>query len=76
MCYLLAKKFDDTGCVAVKTKHGKELVNTVTDLENLVKGQGIQIVTISRPTAYGEYEPYTFCNTMADFHDAVENMAR
>ena len=76
MCYLLAKKFDDTGCVAVKTKHGKELVNTVTDLEKIVQGQGIQIVTISRPTAYGEYEPYTFCNNMADFHDAVENMVR
>lgn len=76
MCYLLAKKFDDVGCVAIKTRHGKKLVETVNDLEQLVEGKGVQIVTISRPTAYGEYEPYSFFDNMDGFRSAVGDMVR
>lgn len=24
MCYLIAKRFDDKGCIAVKSEHGKK----------------------------------------------------
>ena len=58
MCYLIAKEFDKQGCIAVKTRHGKELSNMVNELNRAVSGKGIQLVTISRPSAYGEYEPY------------------
>lgn len=34
----------------------------------------IQLVTISRPSAYGEYEPYRFVETEQEFEDAVKNM--
>lgn len=29
--------------------------------------KGVQIVTISRPTAYGEYAPYQFVDTEQEF---------
>ena len=31
--------------------------------------KGIQLVTISRPTAYGEYAPYTFAKDEQEFQD-------
>lgn len=34
----------------------------------------IQLVTISRPSAYGEYEPYHFVESKEEFFVAVENM--
>ena len=33
-----------------------------------------QLVTISRPSAYGEYEPYNFVDTKEEFEHAVVNM--
>ncbi len=38
-----------------------------------VASKGIQIVTISRPTAYGEYAPYTFIEN-EEFEKLVEKM--
>ncbi len=67
MCYLIAKKFEKQGCIAVKTRHGKALSNTVDELNKLVADNGVQLVTISRPAAYGEYEPYEMLDSMADF---------
>lgn len=34
----------------------------------------IQLVTISRPTAYGEYAPYTFIENEEEFEKLVEKM--
>ncbi len=34
----------------------------------------IQLVTISRPSAYGEYEPYHFLKTEQEFEEAVKNL--
>ena len=34
----------------------------------------IQLVTISRPTAYGEYEPYNFVETKEEFEEVVSAM--
>ena len=34
----------------------------------------IQLVTISRPSAYGEYEPYHFCDTEDEFERTVAKM--
>lgn len=34
----------------------------------------IQLVTISRPSAYGEYEPDHIVNTEKEFEHAVEAM--
>ena len=45
------------------TSHGKHLVELKRELNKAVGYKGIQLVTISRPTAYGEYAPYHFVDT-------------
>lgn len=75
MCYLVAKEFDKQGCIAVKTHHGKKLSNIVEELNEKVSDKGIQLVTISRPSAYGEYEPYEMIETMEDFTERVLELA-
>ena len=55
MCYLVAKDRDAHDCFALKTTHGKHLVELKRELNKAVGYKGIQLVTISRPTAYGEY---------------------
>lgn len=63
MCYLVAKDRYAHGCVALKTAHGKNLVKMKRALNAEVGDKGVQLVTISRPTAYGEYAPYRFAKT-------------
>ena len=60
MCYLVAKDRNAHGCFALKTTHGKHLVELKRELNKEVGYKGVQLVTISRPTAYGEYAPYHF----------------
>ena len=53
MCYIIAKRFKKSGCVALKAKRGKELADFASELQEKL-GYDIQIVAITRPTAYGE----------------------
>ena len=55
MCYLVVKKKSQSGCVAFKTTHGQRLVTLKKSLNATIKHRGVQLVTISRPSAYGEY---------------------
>lgn len=41
MCYLIAKKFDKKGCIAIKTRHGKSLADF-----KFIKQQGNQTGTV------------------------------
>lgn len=74
MCYLVAKDRYAHGCVALKTTHGKHLVEMKRALNAAVGGKGVQLVTISRPTAYGEYAPYRFAKTKQEFNALVRAM--
>lgn len=74
MCYLIAKNIDAEGCVALKTTHGKHLSTFKRSLEQKVGYKKIQLVIISRPSAYGEYEPYEFVDSEEKFANAVEQM--
>lgn len=74
MCYLIAKKFGDTGCLALQTSHGQHLADFKKRLIKAVGYDAIQLVTISRPSAYGEYEPYHFLETEQEFEEAVKNL--
>ena len=74
MCYLIAKKIDDVGCLAMQTTHGSHLVDFKERLLQEIGYKKIQLVTISRPSAYGEYEPYYFVDTEQEFEQAVKNM--
>ena len=74
MCYLVAKDKEKHGCYALKTSHGKHLVELKRFLNNLVATQGIQLVTISRLTAFGEYAPYSFAKNEEEFVSFVKDM--
>jgi hypothetical protein len=74
MCYLVAKDRYAHGCVALKTTHGKHLVEMKRALNAVVGDKGVQLVTISRPTAYEEYAPYRFAKTEQEFNALVRAM--
>lgn len=74
MCYLIAKDVDKVGCIALRTTHGKHLSEFKRSIEKKVGYEKIQLVTISRPSAYGEYEPYRFVDTKEAFEQAVVSM--
>ena len=74
MCYLVAKRVDAVGSVALRTSHGKQLSAFKRNLEEKYGYEKIQLVTISRPSAYGEYEPYQFVETQDEFAVKVANM--
>lgn len=71
MCFVLAKHKDRVGCVALQTTRGQHVVDLKRAIINVVGYDNIQLVTISRPSAYGEYEPYHFVNTEQEFMDAA-----
>lgn len=66
MCYLIAKRFKKSGCIALQTEPGKEMAKFADAIQEKL-GYDIQIITISRPTAYGEYEPYRFVKSYEEF---------
>ena len=74
MCYLVAKDRNEHGCYALKTTHGKHLVELKRELNRAVGYKGVQLVTISRPTAYGEYAPYHFVDTEQEFQTLVKGL--
>ena len=47
MCYLVAKDTAKHGCYALKTMHGKHLVELKRFLNELVAAKGIQLVTLA-----------------------------
>lgn len=66
MCYLVAKRINKTGCIALQTEPGEEMAKFADRIQERL-GYDIEIITISRPTAYGEYEPYHFVNSYEEF---------
>ena len=74
MCYLIAKKFDSIGCLALQTSHGPHLADFKRKILSDIDSDKIQLVTISRPAAYGEYEPYRFVDTEQEFQQEVKNL--
>ena len=71
MCYLIAKDRESHGCYALKTEHGKSIVELKRKLNKAVGYKGVQLVTLSRPTAFGEYAPYHFIDTEEEFEPLV-----
>lgn len=71
MCYLVAKKFENNGCIAVKTRHGKALADYTENLQKQIGLNVVQLVTISRPSAYGKYEPYEIIASKKEFQKCI-----
>ena len=71
MCYVIAKDAYKEGSIALRTEHGPGLVALKKETGRLVDENRIQLVTVSRLSAFGEYEPYTIVKD----EDAFKNAA-
>ena len=71
MCYLVARKLNSVGCLALHTSLGKDLVEFKRTITDAVGYGETELVTISRPSAYCEYEPYRFRDTKEEFLNLV-----
>ncbi len=67
MCYVIAKERYAHGCITFETVHGKHLADLKRSLNEALGNTGVEIMTISRPTAYGEYAPYRFVHSEEEF---------
>ena len=72
MCYLVAKKADGIGSIALQTSNGQHLVDFKKKIIKEIGVENIQLVTVSRPSAYGEYEPYRFVDTEQEFEESLK----
>lgn len=74
MCYLIAKKFNRRGCIAVEANRGKELASLVSYLGLKKIDSDVQILTVSDMDAFGEYKPYELLKSEGDFIQRVLEM--
>jgi len=74
MCYLVAKKFNQHGCIAVQAEYGHMLASLVDYLGRKTIGKEIQILTVSDMDMYGEYKPYNLVADESVFIQKVLNM--
>lgn len=75
MCYLVAKWFSKTGSLAMSVAPGRELVELIDRVEDKFGTSDLQLVTISRPSAYGEYEPFEFVHSEEQLVERLEQQA-
>ena len=75
-CYVLEDKHKDH--ITLGGYHSNapslDLAELKRELNKAVGYKGVQIVTISRPTAYGEYAPYCFVDTEKEFETLVKGL--
>ena len=74
MCYLIAKKYDKPGCLAVEAERGKHLAELVSSLGKELLDRNIQILTVSDMDMYGEYKPYHILGSEREFISAAGMM--
>lgn len=75
MCYLVAKWFSKEGSLALSAKPGQDLVDFIDKVEARFGSTDLQLIIISRPSAYGEYEPYEFVDSENELIDKLEKQA-
>lgn len=71
MCYVIALSRCLEGCIAFKLQPGRELVELKKEIYRKVGHECIELVTISRPSIYGEYAPYRIVETIEEFKQAA-----
>ena len=68
--YVVAKIFDQQGCIAYRCKTLNEARCLPGTLESL-RAEGVQIVILDDPDIYSEYAPYEYIEDMIEFIDKV-----
>ena len=67
MVYLVVRDDKEIGSIAFKTVLGKALAQLKHQISEITKNDKIEIITVSRPEAYGEYSPYKIMGTKEEF---------
>ena len=75
MCYLVAKKFDVSGCIALSVFGRKDVSQLLNSLNILYLAKGMQFIVLGNPDVYGEYRPYRFVDTEKEFLAEVKELA-
>lgn len=57
MVYLIVRNNREIGSIAFKTVLGEALAQLKHQVSEITEKSKIEIITISRPEAYGEYSP-------------------
>ena len=73
--YVVAKIFDQQGCIAYLCKTPNEARCLPGTLEAL-RADGVQIVILDSPDIYSEYAPYRYIENMKEFIDKVSQLNR
>ena len=73
--FVVAKIFDQQGCMAYRCKSVNEARCLPGTLEAL-RAEGVQIVILDDPDIYSEYAPYNYIDEMKKFIDIVSEMNR
>lgn len=73
MCYIIAKKYKERGCIALKYEHGYKLASLIKylTLETNAKGKEVEVFIVGNTEIYGEYAPYTFIENEIEFINRV-----
>ena len=64
--YVIAKIFDQQGCIAYRCKTVNEARCLPGTLE-AIREEGVQIVVLDDPEIYAEYAPYNFIEYVKEF---------
>lgn len=73
--YVVAKVFDQQGCIAYLCKTPNEARCLPGTLEAL-RAKGVQIIIPDSPEIYSEYAPYTYIEDLKEFIDKVTLLNR
>ncbi len=73
--YIVAKVFDQQGCIAYCCKNVNEARGLPSTLEAL-RAEGVQIVILNDPEIYSEYAPYSYIEDLKEFIDKVNQLNR
>ena len=73
--YVVAKIFDQQGCIAYLCKTPNEARCLPGTLEAL-RADGVQIVILDSPDIYSEYATYRYIENMKEFIDKVSQLNR
>ena len=74
MCCIVAFDPNKRGCFAIRKKSEGSWTEFWDELNQLVGHKPIQIVAISRPSAYLEYAPYHMIESENEFIQKVKEM--
>lgn len=74
MSYLIAKKYNEAGCLAIQVEPDRALAGLVTYLGLRTLDKGIEILTVSDMDTWYEYAPYNVVESEKEFIVRVLNL--